>query len=113
MRSRTADAARIVERGTKVLADRSPSEPKGRKPTFRNLIFCRPADGDRVFGTRGIFALEKNSARNLSKTSTFWGSGKTTITQLIPRLHDVRAGAVRVNGADVRETALNDVRNAE
>ena len=31
------------------------------------------------------------------------GSGKTTLVQLIPRLYDVTAGAVLVDGADVRD----------
>ncbi len=30
------------------------------------------------------------------------GSGKTTLTQLIPRYYDVTAGSVVVDGADVR-----------
>jgi ATP-binding cassette, subfamily B, bacterial len=34
------------------------------------------------------------------------GAGKTTISQLIPRLYDVRAGSVRINGADVRDVTL-------
>ena len=34
------------------------------------------------------------------------GAGKTTITQLIPRLYDVRGGAVTVNGMDVRDATL-------
>ncbi|MFZ1990873.1 MAG: ABC transporter ATP-binding protein [Alphaproteobacteria bacterium] len=31
------------------------------------------------------------------------GAGKTTITQLIPRLYDVKGGAIRINGIDVRD----------
>ncbi|MEJ0006153.1 MAG: ABC transporter ATP-binding protein [Steroidobacteraceae bacterium] len=34
------------------------------------------------------------------------GAGKTTITQLIPRLYDVQGGAVRINGIDVRDARL-------
>lgn len=34
------------------------------------------------------------------------GAGKTTITQLIPRLYDVNSGAVRINGVDVRDARL-------
>lgn len=34
------------------------------------------------------------------------GAGKTTITQLIPRLYDATGGAVRVNGMDVRDARL-------
>ncbi len=31
------------------------------------------------------------------------GAGKTTISQLLPRLYDVRSGAIRINGLDVRD----------
>ncbi len=34
------------------------------------------------------------------------GAGKTTISQLIPRLYDVSAGSVRLNGLDVRDATL-------
>ena len=30
------------------------------------------------------------------------GAGKTTISQLLPRLYDVRGGAIRINGLDIR-----------
>ncbi|TQS42648.1 ABC transporter ATP-binding protein [Cryptosporangium phraense] len=37
------------------------------------------------------------------------GSGKTTLLNLVPRLSDVTAGAVLVDGIDVRELAPNDL----
>ncbi len=37
------------------------------------------------------------------------GAGKTTITHLVPRLYDVRSGAVRINGVDVREARLDSL----
>jgi ATP-binding cassette subfamily B protein len=37
------------------------------------------------------------------------GAGKTTITQLIPRLYDVQSGAVAVNGIDVRDAKLDSL----
>jgi ATP-binding cassette subfamily B protein len=40
------------------------------------------------------------------------GAGKTTMTYLIPRLYDVGAGAVRIDGQDVREVTLQSVGNA-
>src|SRR4051794_18791236 len=40
------------------------------------------------------------------------GSGKTTLVQLIPRLYDVDEGAVLVDGADVREVDVGDLRQA-
>jgi ATP-binding cassette subfamily B protein len=38
------------------------------------------------------------------------GSGKTTLVNLLPRLIDTTAGAVRVGGVDVRELGLQDLR---
>jgi ATP-binding cassette subfamily B protein len=37
------------------------------------------------------------------------GAGKTTISHLVPRLYDVRGGAVRINGVDVRDTTLDSL----
>ncbi len=37
------------------------------------------------------------------------GAGKTTISHLVPRLYDVRGGAVRINGVDVRDATLESV----
>lgn len=39
-------------------------------------------------------------------------SGKSTLAALIPRLYDVSAGTIRLDGVDVRELDLGDLRNA-
>lgn len=39
------------------------------------------------------------------------GSGKTTIIYLIPRFYDVKSGAVRVDGYDVRDVTLHSLRS--
>jgi ATP-binding cassette subfamily B protein len=38
------------------------------------------------------------------------GAGKTTITQLIPRLYDVVGGTITINGLDVRDATLDSLR---
>jgi ATP-binding cassette, subfamily B, bacterial len=38
------------------------------------------------------------------------GSGKTTLTALIPRLYDVTTGRITLDGVDVRELSLGDLR---
>jgi ATP-binding cassette subfamily B protein len=38
------------------------------------------------------------------------GAGKTTITHLVSRLYDPRAGAVRIGGADIRDVTLDSLR---
>ncbi|MFI5954769.1 ABC transporter ATP-binding protein [Cryptosporangium sp. NPDC051539] len=40
------------------------------------------------------------------------GAGKTTISQLVPRLYDVDAGAVLVGGVDVRQATFASLRDA-
>ncbi len=40
------------------------------------------------------------------------GSGKTTLAQLIPRYYDVTGGSVTLDGADVRDLRLHDLRRA-
>jgi ATP-binding cassette subfamily B protein len=40
------------------------------------------------------------------------GSGKTTVARLLPRFYDVTSGRVLVDGVDVREVALHDLRRS-
>lgn len=40
------------------------------------------------------------------------GAGKTTMCNLIPRFYDVDAGAVRIDGRDIREVTLQSLRQA-
>lgn len=40
------------------------------------------------------------------------GAGKTTLTSLVPRLYDVTAGAVRIDGRDVRDATLQSISDA-
>jgi ATP-binding cassette subfamily B protein len=40
------------------------------------------------------------------------GAGKTTISQLVPRVYDVDSGSVRVGGIDVRDLTLQSLRDA-
>jgi ATP-binding cassette subfamily B protein len=40
------------------------------------------------------------------------GSGKTTLTTLVPRFYDVQGGAVRIDGIDVRDLDLDELRRA-
>ncbi|WP_312179679.1 ABC transporter ATP-binding protein [Arthrobacter sp.] len=39
------------------------------------------------------------------------GSGKSTLLQLVPRLYDVTGGSIRIDGVDLREYSLADLRS--
>lgn len=53
------------------------------------------------------FVLEANRILGILGRT---GSGKTTLTRLLFRLYDVDAGAIRLDGVDVRDVALSDLR---
>ena len=38
------------------------------------------------------------------------GAGKTTLCSLIPRFYDVTAGSVKLDGRDIRDICLKDLR---
>ncbi len=40
------------------------------------------------------------------------GSGKSTVARLIPRFYDVEVGTVRIDGVDVRDLRLNELRRS-
>ena len=40
------------------------------------------------------------------------GSGKSTVVRLLARFHDVQQGSIRLDGIDVRQLTLNDLRTA-
>ncbi|MEI7930598.1 MAG: ABC transporter ATP-binding protein, partial [Actinomycetes bacterium] len=39
------------------------------------------------------------------------GAGKSTISALLPRLYDVTSGAIRINGTDIRDSSILDLRS--
>jgi len=54
------------------------------------------------------FALEKGQTLGLVGQT---GSGKTTLIKLLLREHDVNQGAIRLNGHDIRDYRLADLRS--
>ncbi|WP_314067841.1 ABC transporter ATP-binding protein [uncultured Vagococcus sp.] len=54
------------------------------------------------------FSLEKGEMLGIIGPT---GSGKSTLTQLIPRFYDASAGSVNVLGHDVKDYGLDDLRN--
>jgi ATP-binding cassette subfamily B protein len=80
-----------------------------------------------------IASLESDASRSLGTEPSDWilrgvslraepgemialvgpsGAGKTTLTSLIPRLHEVTGGAVRIDGRDVRDVTLQSLTDA-
>ncbi|HET7881870.1 MAG TPA: ABC transporter ATP-binding protein [Acetobacteraceae bacterium] len=74
---------------------------------FDNVRFVYP---DGRAGLTGLsFTAEPGTMVALVGPS---GAGKSTALTLIPRLHDATAGAVRIDGCDVRRVTLSSLRDA-
>jgi len=80
------------------------------RPAPRAPVAARPVRTRRPWPSPGAFALEEIDFEakpgQLVALVGPSGSGKTTTTYLIPRLYDVDAGAVEIDGIDVRRIAL-------
>jgi ATP-binding cassette subfamily B protein len=75
---------------------------------FENVSFAYPgAEGDVL---RGV-DLDVRPGETIALVGAT-GSGKSTLTMLVARLADVTGGRITVDGVDVRDLSLNDLRTA-
>lgn len=79
---------------------------KGRVE-FKDVSFSYREGGEPVLSHISLTAEPGETIGILGAT----GSGKTSLVQLIPRLYDVTEGSVRVDGIDVREYSLRNLRD--
>jgi len=83
-----------------VIADTPVTElPRTGTVEFRNVGFTWPGAEEAVLDDISFIARPGTTTAILGST----GAGKTTLVNLIPRLVDATAGAVLVDGADVRD----------
>jgi ATP-binding cassette, subfamily B, bacterial MsbA len=68
-----------------------------------------PRRGDRAAALAGV-SLEVSAGESLAIVGRS-GSGKSTLVNLLPRFYDVSAGQVRIDGRDVREYQLANLRD--
>ena len=85
---------------------KTPAEGVRGELEFRDVAFQYPDAGEDVVSGVSF----KVSAGEMLGIIGSTGSGKTSIVQLIPRLYDATRGAVLLDGVDVREMSLGDVR---
>ncbi len=85
----------------------SPSAPPGRRGTleFREVEFRYPGAEEPVLSGISFAAGPGEVTAIVGST----GAGKSTLVNLVPRFYDVTAGAVLVDGVDVRELAQEDL----
>jgi ATP-binding cassette subfamily B protein len=95
------DTEPSITSGTTVLAN-----PRGHL-RFENVGFAFPDQPDEpVLHDVNLDVAPGETVAVVGAT----GSGKTTLTALVPRLYDVTAGRITIDGVDVRELPLADLR---
>ncbi|MDZ7577983.1 MAG: ABC transporter ATP-binding protein [Candidatus Nanopelagicales bacterium] len=107
--SASADRIQAILRTSPTIRD--PANPRmGLKLTghveFRDVEFRYPSAEDPVL--RGVSLTLRPGQTTAIVGGT--GSGKSTLTNLIPRLNDVSSGAVLIDGVDVREWPMHALR---
>ena len=76
--------------------------------TFDNVSFSYQDEGGADLALRGVsFHLEPGQVLGLLGRT---GSGKTTISRLLFRLYDPTGGSIRLEGSDLRDLPLADLR---
>ena len=82
------------------------SAPRGEL-TFRDVSFQYPdARADVISGVN--FTTHAGQMLGIIGST---GSGKSTLVQLIPRLYDVTGGSISLDGIDVRDMTLSELRH--
>ncbi|MGO7172002.1 ABC transporter ATP-binding protein [Rhizobium leguminosarum] len=79
--------------------------PRG-EISFSNVAFGYEADGPRVLEQLSLTIAPGEFVALVGPS----GVGKSTLCALIPRFYDVEAGAIRIDGTDIREVTLASLR---
>ena len=109
-------------------AEPLPAPPAGPKPAyadgpaagieFRDVRFAYPsAAQNSAAGSNGAkprpvlsdFSLRIEPGQTVAFVGRT-GSGKSTVARLIPRIYDAQEGSIRIDGRDVREIPLDELR---
>ncbi|MBY5613743.1 ABC transporter ATP-binding protein [Rhizobium leguminosarum] len=79
--------------------------PRG-EISFSNVAFGYEADGPRVLEQLSLTIAPGEFVALVGPS----GVGKSTLCALIPRFYDVQAGAIRIDGIDIRDVTLASLR---
>ncbi|MGZ4151845.1 MAG: ABC transporter ATP-binding protein [Actinomycetota bacterium] len=83
----------------------APSPERLGRLEFRDVTFRYPGADEPVLSNISFTARPGETTAIIGST----GGGKSTLVNLIPRLYDVSAGSVLVDGVDVRELGQQDL----
>ena len=93
-----------TESTIKELPDATPIGSFEHTIELRNVTF---AYGEKKILDNVSFTIEKGKVIALVGAS---GAGKSTLVDLIPRFHDVTGGAILIDGVDIKQYKIDDLR---
>ncbi len=99
----------ILDTDTKVIESNNPIElnnPEG-KIEFENVWFKYNEDSEYILKDVSFVAMPGESVAIVGAT----GAGKTTIISLLLRFYDIQKGSIKLDGVDIRELRLKDLRS--
>lgn len=106
-------ANRVQEVLDSEISIKSPAEPQKYNESFlseiqfRNVDFTYPGGDDNVLHNINFTARPGQTTAIIGAT----GSGKSTLVNLIMRFYDVTEGQILIDGKDVRNVELHDLRD--
>ena len=90
----------VEERGAEPLA------PFGRSIEFRDVAFGYEDGSTRILRSVSLSVRAGEMIAIVGRS----GAGKTTLVNLLPRFYDVSAGAILIDGVDIRQVTLASLR---
>jgi ABC-type multidrug transport system fused ATPase/permease subunit len=93
--------------GALVEGKQSGAQLPAREIRFRDLTFAYPTTGEPVLANFDLTIPAGSSLAIVGQN----GAGKTTVAKLLCRLYDPQAGAIEVDGVDLRTLELNSWRS--
>ena len=90
--------------------DAAPLDPGPTTVGFHGVSFAYGPAADTAAPTLSDVSLTVAPGETVALVGPS-GGGKSTLLSLLPRFYDVTAGAVTVNGRDIRELKLHDLRS--
>lgn len=99
----------VLDTDSTIVDTENPVEPEDKKGVveFKNVSFRYPNAYEDVISNINFVAEPGKTTAIIGST----GCGKSTLVNLIPRLYDVTAGEILIDGVDLRNMSLEYVRD--
>ncbi len=98
----------MLDTHTEVVEERGaePMAPFGRSIEFRDVAFGYDAGSARILRSVSLPVRAGQMIAIVGRS----GAGKTTMVNLLPRFYDVSAGAILIDGVDIRQVTIASLR---